>query len=207
MEKEDLTKRQKAGRGLPPRDRVRLENDIERNADVGSKQAANWIADAVRVTAKVAAGDIDLIPVFRIRLYGILDEVFTKLMTDAQFWVELGFPPRRDIAQLTEAIKQLAAVFTPDELIYIQYLRHTECHPLQDAYRIKITEAGKFKDTVTHHLIDQRLTVEETDAAIVRVLRGFKNDEHAIAHHLARKAAAPLMNVQLTSRPWFGLPH
>lgn len=42
-----LTKRQRAGRALPS-DRVRLESDGHRNADVGSKQAANWIADPPR---------------------------------------------------------------------------------------------------------------------------------------------------------------
>jgi hypothetical protein len=38
-------------------------------------QLANWIADTKRVTEMVARGDTDVIPVFWIRLFGILADI------------------------------------------------------------------------------------------------------------------------------------
>ena len=102
----------------------------------------------------------------------------------------------------------MAATFDRDELIYIQYLRNTECHPVQDAYRIKRRGDGTLKDWVDHHLLPPGppVTIEETNASVRRVLHPFGIDENAVARFLAHKAVAPLATVQLKSFAWCGWP-
>jgi hypothetical protein len=188
---------------LPPKDRERLLNDIDRNARTNPKLYSNWIRDTVRVTTEVANGNTDLVPVFRIRIYGVMADIFARVSGSQRNTAELKRPPNPAVEGMIEAIKALAARFTRDELIYIQYLRNTECHPVQDAYRIRVTGDGSLKDWVDHHLIPgPPVTVEETTAAVLRVLEPFGVDEEALARYLAGKAVEPMMFVQLKSYAW-----
>jgi hypothetical protein len=193
---------------LSPENYLRLWHDVDINARTNPKLYANWIHDAVRVTSEVANGNTDLVPVFRIRLYGVLADIFSKLTESQRNIAELNRPPYPAAEEMIEAIKTLAARFTRDELIYIQYLRNTECHPVQDAYRIRVARDGTLKDWVDHHLIPAGppVTVEETNAAVSRVLGLFGVDEHAVARHLAAKAVEPMRAVQHKSYAWCGSP-
>jgi hypothetical protein len=198
-------------KGQPPaplstQDRARLEHDININADTNSKLYANWIRDAVNATTEVANGNTDLIPVFRIKLYGVMAEILAKLTESQSFLADRGARPEPSVDAMIEAIKALAASFDRDELIYIQYLRNTECHPVQDAYRIRRRGDGSLKDWIDHHLLPKGppVTIEETRASVRRVLVPFGWDEHAVARFLAHKAAAPLVEVQLKSFAWCG---
>jgi hypothetical protein len=73
-----------------------------------------------------------------------------------------------------EAIEAVRAVFTDDEAVYLQYRRHVECHPYQDAYNVKLDSRGVTGD-VKHHLIEKTLTVEENDEFIGRVFRRYSD--------------------------------
>jgi hypothetical protein len=191
---------------LSPTNRARILHDININADTNSKLCANWIRDAVHATTEVANGNTDLIPVFRIKLYGIMADILAKLTESQSFLADNNIRPEPAVDAMIDAIKALAAAFDRDELIYIQYLRNTECHPVQDAYRLKRRGDGTLREFVEHHLLPKGppVTVEETLASVRRVLLPYGANEHAIARQLARKALKPLATVQAKSPALYG---
>jgi hypothetical protein len=197
-----LTKKQQAGAALSVADQRRLRHDIRDHADIMAPQMAGWIRDAVRVSRQVAFGNTDLIPVFWIRLYGVLADIGDKVGGQIEMVIAAGVP-LRELGPLNQALMALVAVFTKDELIFLQYLRHVQCHPLQDAYRLKLTAKG-LKDEVKHRLLGDTKTLEETNAAIRRVHRRFGIDEDAIAADFAKRSYERLAQFQAASFAWCG---
>jgi len=192
---------------LADEERERYIQDVR--IQVSARQMANWIADTRRITEMVARGEYDVVPVFWIRIYGVLADIgdciakqVESLEKDPQMFARL----RLFIGQvrLVEAsLSRVRKVFTADELIYLQYLRHVHSHPVQDSYRIRIRKA-KFKDRVTHKLLGEQLTVEETNSTISRVLRRYRVQEDLIAQDFAVRVLPSLENFRVTSIAWCG---
>ena len=197
------TKRQRAGNALSADEREELKADILRHGNIMGPQIRNWIRDAGHITGLVANGESDLVPVFWIRLYGILNDVAEIVARQAEFLESMG-KEAPECSRMEEAIDGLAKVFTDDELVYLQYRRHVECHPLQTAYRLDLTSKG-LKDRVAQRLASKpSMTVAETDAAIDRVLTKFGIRETEIAIDFAKRALASVSFLQLASVEWCG---
>ena len=199
-----LTKLHRAAANLSPQDRARLTSDVRDRADLMQPQIANWLSDAVRVTEMVAKGNTDIIPVFWIRMYGILADITDEITRQLDFATSMNVP-RRKVSLLKGAIDVLAKTFTEDELIYLQYRRHVECHPLQDSYRLKLTGGG-LQDSVFLRLPGKKTTVVFTTETIRSVLQRYGVAEHLIALDFAKRSLVPLSNVQKISISWFGPP-
>jgi hypothetical protein len=195
---------QKAAAALSLEDRMRLIDDIRDGAQISGPLLANWVRDGLRVTRLVIAGNTDVIPIFWLRLYGILADIADHLAHQASVVADLapGQPHLAPLFSLAKTIDELASVLTDDELIYLQYRRHTESHPLQDAYRLRLTPKG-LKDEVTHRLLKVTKSQEETTDAITRILRRFRG-EHLIAMDFARRLEVRLAAVQQASPAWLG---
>ena len=189
-------------------DKIRLLHDIERNNRTLGHQFAGWIQDGARVTRMVASGNTDMIPVFWTRIYGVLTDIADQIDKSIAFIKDMGAlrPSNRDAAaavRMRSAIDELAAVFTDDELVYLQYRRHVECHPTQNHYRIRVTSKG-LDDQVHHRLLDATMSVEDTDAAILRVLKKQNINENLIAIDFATRAAQRFTHLETLTPDWCG---
>jgi hypothetical protein len=187
---------------LTPDQRSRLFKDIQETARVVGPQTAQWLREAIRAATGVANGNRDLIPVFWIRTYGIMHDIRDKVVSQIEFGESVGAPPVTQLP-VRNAIDNLIAEFSDDELVYVQYRRHVECHPYQNSYKIRISQRG-LKESVSHHLIDKQMTVTETTDTIRRVLNPPEVDEERIAFTFAKRAVPLLENVRAVSVPWCG---
>jgi hypothetical protein len=140
-----------------------------------------------------------------IRLHGVLDDerrrfrqFFQTLQIDPAA-VRLG--PGTDTAlahakRMFDGIETLRKLFTDDELVYAEYLRHTNGHPVQAVYSLRWST--KANDVADKHRVatlepSRELTTGELRAAIRRVLDANKFEgrvnEHWIAVVYARRMA------------------
>lgn len=153
-------------------ERRRSIGEASRRAEVNSTQEMNWLVDAARIVKLVADGSADLAPMFWIRLYGILHEIHARLTNLVQVAVESGARPSPLFAAFLAEVVALSALFSEDELIYVQYRRDTECHPIQNAYEFKINGTGRTRDQAAIKMLGTRkpLTLAELNSAVRRVL-------------------------------------
>ncbi|MDP8998679.1 MAG: hypothetical protein M3O46_01050 [Myxococcota bacterium] len=88
---------------------------------------------------------------------------------------------------MSRCIEPVCQAFNDDELIYADYLRHTECHPTQASYGVRLTKSRKVNDRHGVPSLDGReFTAAELTAAIRRVLLAHANED-AIAVAFARR--------------------
>ena len=168
----DATPRQRADAKRSCSDRRRSIGETSRNAEVNSTQQMNWLADATRIAKLVADGSADLAPLFWIRLYGILHEIHGRLTDLVLVAVENGAKPSAAFDAFLSEVVALSALFSEDELIYIQYRRDTECHPIQNAYQFRIDGTGRARDEAAIKMLGTKrtLTLAELSSAVRRVL-------------------------------------
>ncbi|MFN0118180.1 MAG: hypothetical protein ACKVQC_07835 [Elusimicrobiota bacterium] len=172
---------------------------------------ANWLARAENSTKKVAEGNREVIPIFWITIYGLLSDFADFIEEHAEFMAKHPDRVKKaglkidELAPVQASLKNLLKVFDYDELIYLQYRRHVECHPLQSAYRLRVRD-GRLVDQVNHRLIKSVATVDETNAAIERVLLKFKIDENKIAENFAKRSLIAVGILKSDALPVFGLP-
>lgn len=213
------TKRPKSSASSPQEER-RYFQDVVRNANTLGPQCADWIRDFGRITRMVAAGDRNVIPIFWIRAYGILADIAEMVDDSLKVMNEQLALLRRGAADLPStvlaeelgavtrvrrAIKAIAAAFNDDELAYLQYRRHVECHPLQNAYRLQL-KREELRDTVHHRLLGRVMTVDETEAVFIRLLRKYKLNEDNIAIDFAGRALNLIAELEAAAPAWFGRP-
>lgn len=182
-------------------DHKALFKDINDHAKIMGPQLANWLEDAVRVTQLVAGGNRELIPVFWIRLFGVLHEI-NELVSRQRSFLAPQNDPAFGLDAVAEAIAILANVFSEDELIWLEYRRNVECHVFQDNYRLLKNNRPSKK--VVHKLVKRDKDVAATDEALSRVLQRY-DAEHLIALDFAKRAAIPLAQVQHAAVPWCGV--
>ena len=112
------------------------------------------------------------------------------------------------IDEIIECIDAMYAAFNEDELAYLEYRRHVECHPLQDGYKMKVSD-GKIIDR-TRKLTRRLWTHEEEDAALRRVFRRYGRifaagpDETPIAREFAARLTPILDRLGPALVPIFG---
>ena len=185
---------------MTPAERARILADIARHDSVMDKQIAGWIDSALRTATSVAAGNTDLITAFWIRVYGVLTDV-RRVLEEQLASIEKVGANREPTAAVLAELMSMPSAFTEDELIYLGYRRHVECHPLQNGYRL-LTRDG-IREKITHRASGTEQSPEETDAAIVRVLRQH-DSEDAIARNFASRLVDPLTKFQRASFAWCG---
>jgi hypothetical protein len=92
------------------------------------------------------------------------------------------------------AIEAIRTTFSEDELIYADYRRQDEAHPVQSAYDVRWSEKKK-EAVLTNRIVTldddrQHKTVDEMDAAKTAVLFAHGINEQAVAIAFARRMAA-----------------
>jgi hypothetical protein len=158
----------------------------------------NWLVDATRVAKLVANGNADLAPVFWIRLYGILHDIYGRVSANVAA-VELnGLKPPALFQDFLREIRAVASIFSTDERLYIQYRRDVDCHPLQNNYEFGYKRDGGTRETFEHKLLAEKtyVTLEDFRKAVRRVL-GTRPDEVALAQAFAERCWSALAGVEL----------
>jgi hypothetical protein len=208
----------------PPKtseDRRRILEDIQKNGgDIWAGQFLGWLGDAARVTEAVAAmasqalRHADTIAVFWIRTYGVLTDVRRAMERQRGTLVQLDgdlMPYARrtylePLNRIIELIEDIRAAFDTDELLWLEYRRNVECHPWQDKYRLRTKRDGSLDDERHHELLQGRRVVEDTQAALSRVVRRYNIDEDGIAIDFAKRIAAPLRELSNFAHRWNSRP-
>jgi hypothetical protein len=182
-------------------DRRRSMSETNLNARINSVQQMEWLDDAVSIAKRVAAEETLLAPVFWLRLFGILHDMYEKVLASERFCKTYGFKIDPRIVAFMREVEALAAVFSDDERLYIQYRRDVEAHPVQVHYEFKIDGKGKAKDGLTPKLTSKKLPVtrEEFREAMKRVLATAKH-ETGIAVAFASRSLPALERVREKGR-------
>ena len=169
----DATPRQLADRKLDCVERRRRMSESSMTARINSKQQMDWLLDAAHLAKLVADGNLDLAPLFWIRLYGILHEMYEKVSHSNTFATQIRGKPIQSMVDFLKAVDAVAALFSADERIYIQYRRDVESHPIQRNYEFKVNNQGRSIESFHHKIMNQKVPValEEFTAAVRRLLR------------------------------------
>jgi hypothetical protein len=193
----DATPKQLADRKRDCTERRRAMSESNSNATINPRQEMEWLEDAAAITKRVADGEIILAPIFWLRLFGILHDMYDKLLRAERWSLGQGFRFDPRISAFMREVEALSAVFTEDERLYIQYRRDVEAHPIQVAYEFRIDGAGKAKEAVTTKITAKKLpvTLDEFRAAMGRVLATAKH-ETGIARAFAIRCALSLERVR-----------
>lgn len=157
--------------------------------------------------------------VFWIRLYGVLTELRADWQRTSSRLNPGGARTNfaRDFLTITgriaESANALHAAFTADELILIEFTRHTQAHPTQKGFYValegkkdqkKSLRKGQFLATLGKHL-----PVAEIQAKCEAMHAAYGNDDLAILRAFAGKAKEPLNGLQFNVRSYaklMGMP-
>lgn len=192
----DATPRQLADPKLDCADRRRRMSESSMNARINSKQQMNWLVDAARVSKLVAGGNIDLAPIFWIRLYGILHEIYGRVSRNSAFAIQIRGKPIQQMVDFLKAVDELSALFSADERVYIQYRRDVESHPIQVNYEFKVDSKGRSVETFQHKIMNQKVPVTlEEFTVVVRRLLHTVSQEVDLARMMAERCLRSLAAV------------
>jgi hypothetical protein len=176
---------------------------ITRQRDAHQAQLLRWIGDTLTITARVAHEPTEMLPLFWIRLYGLLTDVtdFVELTVEQSHDGLCMFPlarTRTARSPLPTALARLRAVFEEDELLYIEYRRHAECDPFQTKYR---SRRGALAAHVPSVLLEGRpVTVASAHAAFDKVLAVHGGSEERVGNAFARRVLPALHALDAAAR-------
>ena len=183
-----------AGDAMVTDEQLRLLNETLQNGWIDAGLKHQWVENFAQVVdVLVAQGEAAPWPyatVFWLRLYGILVELrgwlrsiedLVRSASEGQTAAPAAGSALDLAFRVARAADDLRAVLTDDELIYADYRRQTEAHPVQSAYRLQPRKQKPcLKETSRIPTLGREETVENLDAAIDRVLRRHSS-EAAIA--------------------------
>jgi hypothetical protein len=200
----------KTKKALSDADKARFLRARKGYGDIVAQQILEWTSRARRCTASVASGDLhpDIIAVFWISIYGLMTDVREHVVKQRETLTNtaettlgafgLSRSIASDIRRIVDRIDAIYTTFNEDELAYIEYRRHVECHPLQRGSEIAIQD-GTIIDR-PRRLTKRSWTYEDEDAALRRVIRTHGKirmtgpEEAPIAQLFARRLA-PLVGL------------
>jgi hypothetical protein len=177
-----------------------------RQRDSHQAQLLRWIGETLAITARVASsGQAELLPLFWIRLYGLLTDVadFVELSVEQGYDGLCTFPLARVRAArspLPTALTRLRSVFEEDELLYIEYRRHAECDPFQTKYRERRLPHGAPAHVPSVLLDGRPVTVDAARAAFDKLLAAHAMREERVGSAFARRVLPGLHAVDAAAR-------
>jgi hypothetical protein len=183
---------------------LRLSSGPMRHRDAPLSQLASWMRETVDAAERAGGGNPDLLPLFWIRLYGVLTDVadFVALTVNDHHDGLCMFPLAREpeqVSPLPAAMACLTELLTEDELLYIEYQRHLACDPFQTKYRVRRGRHGA--GHVPSALLDGRpVTIEEAEAAFQRLYLKHDALEERIGVELARRLLPALRALDAAAR-------
>lgn len=183
---------------LSPQDQSRFIAHFATRADVRAKQELQWVQhlDLIGDDLLAKREASPYFGLFWIRLSSVVAELipkgremyeFMKGLSEADRKRHLGIPLY--MAQ-HEAALAIRDALSEDELIYLDYKRHCECHIHQDAYRLGIPK-NKLRTTRLFRMLgNQEITIETLDQKLSAILRKYGVNENAIAIDFAGRLSA-----------------
>jgi hypothetical protein len=196
----------------PSEDEIESLNDAMAWADIHSTLKLNWVREFVEVTDAIGEDGPSVarpfLAVFWLRLHGVLVELKGELSLVERWTATNGLPRPGSTLALgvlgIHAIEAVKRVFDEDELIYAEYRRHTEAHPIQTGYRLQWSKKHK-KVLDERHVPALKKTMKRRDIdwALERVLKRYPN-ETAIAVDFARRVREPAHELLEIARPLYG---
>jgi hypothetical protein len=185
------------GPNPPTEAQIRFMNESAGQPETNSRLVCQWVENLAQIVETLDRdGEQAAWPymaVFWLRLHGLLTEVranYTQTFQTMEIDPATYVPNKGSVLEYVIAawrrIEPVREAFTDDELIYADYRRHTEGHPTQRSYDVRMNRAGQINDRHGVPSLGREFTVAELDAAILRVLAAHTN-EHAVAVAFARR--------------------
>jgi hypothetical protein len=185
-----------SGPNPPTHDMIRFLNESAGQHDTNAQLRCQWVENLAQIVETLyregGAAPWPYMAVFWLRLHGLLTEIRSGHTTAFQTG---GIDPATYVpnkGSLLEyavvewrAIEPVRQAFTEDELIYADYRRHTEGHPTQRSYDVRMNRR-QINDRHGVPALGREFTIAELNAAILRVLAAHPN-ESAIAVAFARR--------------------
>jgi len=176
-------------------------------ADVEAKQDLQWIRSALHYAERTGtdAATPSERALFWIRVGGVLLDIrktYDGMMRQGEeTWGDVSESRVHTMMQaLLNAIDDLAGQLEEDELFYLEYRRHVECHPRQSAYRARLRKAGAL-GPVKSKALGAKYEQGEGEDMLHRVLQRYGIDEDAIAMDFAQRLLQPLRAVETAALP------
>jgi hypothetical protein len=175
---------------------IRYLNESAGQPDANARLQCQWVENLAQIVETLGReGEHAAWPymgLFWIRLHGLLTEIRSRHATAfkmAGIDPATHVPNRRSLLEHAiaewRAVEPVRQTFTDDELIYADYRRHTEGHPTQRSYDVRLNR-GRVNDQHGVRALGREFTVAELTAAILRVLAAHPS-ENAIAVAFARR--------------------
>lgn len=190
----------------PTEEHLDLLGDMAIYGDIQPAQDLQWIREACGYAEKVAGGAASRAErsLFWIRTAGVLLDIgghyrASLELTSAAFGELPDVLAIRLTQTLVDAIRALAEALPEDELRYLEYRRHCECHPRQSAYRARLNKDGSIKPVSSK--ISGSRPQHESEDVLRGVLLRYGVDETRIAIEVAKRVLEPLRKVEAAAGP------
>lgn len=189
---------------LSNEEKARLTLDMAKNADSNAKQLKNWVGNTCFLIEKLLDKEAELFHptcegLIWIRLAAILTELqqhflqpeFLKALSIEEIQVRFMVPSENLKAiyfsrLINEKINEIRVLFTEEELIWIDNLRHTNSHILQKGYQLGVTKSG-LKDTYTVPLTGKTYNIDELDQILDIWVKRYNGSSVELAKFVAKK--------------------
>lgn len=195
--------------GLSEDQLVLLINDQSARAEDRVRHQARWVSDfyhrLLSLRDEGTSVSDDFVGFFWIRLHGILGELpalldspGAEILAGASAEQKAHLRPYQRMLfgkkMALELVQEISAALTRDEHIFIDWCRQRLSHLEQTTYTVQLTGPSGKKDLKQGSRIkslDDHVTVDERDAAILCVLAVNHHDEFEAARTIARKIGRP----------------
>lgn len=188
--------------GLNHDEKTAVYEDISTWGEVVPQIRLQWVETLVRVVGELCDdgnAHRDTYARFWIHLYGVLTEVHSFFHGSVYDIATKEIPEhqRTDVLRVflmvSSSLESLRGRFEQDELIYLEYKRHSHAHVEQKNYRVRVTKKkggipDGLRDELTLPILDgKKMSLESVDAALVAVIEAGNRDEMAIARTFANR--------------------
>jgi hypothetical protein len=183
--------------------------DMMRNGWIRPKQLVNWVRDGVDHAMVILREPDDppaaAITVFWLRCYGSIVDVLSWA-EDMKAQLERGAADddarHNLIGGVLAAVEVLRESFSVDELLWLEYRRHTEAHPSPTAFEHAIVNNGDIRREFRSKTLLKRVSLAEFDAALTRVFDIYDRNERRIAVAFAQKSMLALQRLGFALQSW-----
>ena len=176
-----------------------IVKDIAYWSSITPKQCYQWVGDTMRLAESLAAGSKsrDQEALFWIRLHGIVIEVQSYLEKFQEF-------ARGADGGNFARIRAVAALFSADEIFYIEYQRHCQSHMSPSLLRVRKHKAGTIGTTYKGRDIYELKSMIETTLKSYAEKHGIPVPEadRAIARDFAQRAQRELRSAYEAMSHW-----